>query len=184
MSDPSSSDVLDGMSSKALSCVAALRIGGGLYILAEAAGQGDLYYQADAGVRAGLRSCEGRRLNADVVRIAKKACRRLIAEFSGAERTLQFSLGGFELLEAVLDLIEAEVGETSESYITVFQKAFEVASLWPETVDIDGHVSLQEFERSCQRESITQLRAGGIPGLRGVLGPRELSYRDLARGIS
>ncbi|MFE2599017.1 hypothetical protein ACFXCZ_21365 [Streptomyces sp. NPDC059396] len=184
MSDPSFSGVLDGTSSKALSCVAALRIGGVLYVLAEAGGEGYLYYQADAGIRAGLRSCEGRRLNADVVRIAKKACRRLIAEYSGAERTRPFALAGFEFLADVMDAIDAEGGETSNSYLVIFQKALEVASLWPEAVDLDGHTSLRVFERFCQQESVSQLRAGGVPGVRGGLGPRELNYRGLVKSVS
>lgn len=183
MSDSSLDSVLDGVSSRALNCVTALRFGGGLYILADADGKGDLYYQVDAGVRAGLRSCEGRRLNSDVVRIAKKACQRLTDTFSGTERTRQFAVAGFNLLADVLASLEDDLGEASERHIAILHKALEVASIWTEPVDLDGYVSLREFELSCQRESGARLRDGGIPGLRGALGPMELSYRGLARGV-
>ncbi|MGA5703632.1 hypothetical protein [Peterkaempfera bronchialis] len=184
MPESSLGTVLDGADSRALSCVAALRIGGGLYILADADGRGDLYYQADAGVRAGLRSCEGRHLNADVVRIAKKACQRLTATFSGVERTRQFALSGFNLLADVLALLDAEIGEPSEAHVAIFQKAVETASAWPEAVLIDGRTSLREFELSCQRESVDLLRERGLPGLRNALGAMELSYRGLAKGVA
>ncbi|MFE6978424.1 hypothetical protein [Streptomyces sp. NPDC057682] len=175
---------MDAMSSRALSCVTALRLGGAVYILAEAAGQEDLYHQADAGVRAGLRSCEGRRPNGDVLRIAKKACRRLSTEFSGAEDTRPFALGGFTLMEEVLASIEDGDSRVAEPHIAVFDKALEVAALWPGPVDVDGCAGLREFEQRCQRESVDRLNAEGIPGLRSALGPRQLTYRDLARSAS
>ncbi|QMU68364.1 hypothetical protein [Streptacidiphilus sp. P02-A3a] len=184
MSESSLGTALDGADSRALSCVTALRIGGGLYILADADGRGDLYYQVDAGVRAGLRSCEGRRLNADVVRIAKKACQRLTSTFSGDEQTRQFTLAGFSLLADVLALLDADISEPAEGHMAIFEKALEVASAWSEAVRIDGHGSLQEFELSCQRESVSLLREGGVLGLRNALGPMELSYRGLAKGVA
>ncbi|MGW1227559.1 hypothetical protein [Streptomyces sp. NPDC002530] len=180
MLHPSCDGAVDAMSSRALSCVTALRLGGGLYILAEAAGHEDLYYQADAGVRAGLKSCEGRRLNGDVLHIAKKACRRLNAEFSGAKGTRQFALGGFTLMEEVLASIEDGDDRDTEPHIAVFDNALEAAALWPGPVEIDG-CGLREFEQLCQRESVDRLNAEGMPGLRSALGPRQLAYRDLAR---
>jgi hypothetical protein len=181
MSESSLGTGLGGAHSRALSCVTTLRIGGGLYILADVDGKGDFYYQVDAGVRAGLRSCEGRRLNPDLIRIAKKACQRLISTFSGDEQTRQFALAGFSLLADVLALLDAEVSEPAEGHVAICQKALEVAATWPESVHLDGHSSLREFELSCQRESLDLLRERGIPGLRSALGPMELSYRRLAK---
>jgi hypothetical protein len=183
MPDSSLAGVLDGASSRALSCVTALRIGGGLYILADADGKGDLYYQADAGLRAGLRSCEGRRLNPDVVRIAKKACQRLISSFSGAEPTRQFSLAGFNLFADVMASLDGDLSEASDGHSVILRDALGVASLWPDAVEIDGHATLREYESFCQQQSEARLAEDGITGLRDAQGPMQLAYRRLARGI-
>lgn len=116
-----------------------------------------------------------------MLRIAKKACRRLNAEFSGAEDTRPFALGGLTLMEEVLASIDDGDGRVAEPHIAVLDKALEAAALWPGPVNINGCAELREFEQLCQRESVDRLNTEGISGLRSALGPRQLAYRDLAR---
>ncbi|WP_405948855.1 hypothetical protein OG588_22385 [Streptomyces prunicolor] len=181
MSESSLSGAFDSLSSKALCCATALRLGGGLYILADAAEKGDLYYQVDAGVRAGLRACEGRRLNADVMRIAIKASRRLESEYTDQSQAIQFAQSGFRLLADVLEVIAADEAEVSDAHIEIFTKALSTTESWPASVDLSGFSHLPDFERFCQQESIDSLRTGGVAEVRDSLGRRELDYRGIAR---
>lgn len=72
---------LSAEASGALCCATSLRIGGALYILAEAAGLEDAYYRADAGIRANMRAYSGRGLNSSIPEDGLAACRDLSAAF-------------------------------------------------------------------------------------------------------
>lgn len=170
----------DGSLGMALSCAAALRVGGAVFILAEAAGLGDLYYVADAGLRAGERAAGGRALNAQVVQAARKAQVRLL---SRSASMLVPEFAGAALLVLGLTLDALAEGAAGSSLAGVLASALDAAAQWPGHVDLEEAGSLSVFERFCQEEASAQLSASGAAGLKSVTGTRELQYRRLAQAF-
>ncbi|MFZ3494699.1 hypothetical protein ACODT5_16000 [Streptomyces sp. 5.8] len=162
----------------ALCCATSLRIGGALYILAEAAGFENVYYRVDAGLRARMRSHEGRELNSAALGDALMAYRELSATFPSGRPETEFFRAGLDVVEAGLN--ETPSGTIPDFVAEVFQKAADAASLWQAAAD----TGIGEFELACQEKSVAAVRAQGVTAVRKVAGEGALRYRRVAQSVA
>lgn len=166
---------LSGEARGALCCATSLRIGGALYILAEAAGLESVYYRVDAGLRAGMRSYEGRSLNTAVLDDAVSAHRELTAGFPLGRPESEFFVAGLGVIELGLGSVSSDSGPDVVG--EAFRKAVEAVSLW----QVPSSGELQEFERACQEESVAAVLEQGASAVRKAAGQGALRYRKAAQ---
>ncbi|MEV0036411.1 hypothetical protein [Streptomyces sp. NPDC050804] len=171
---------LEGLTAEAtgaLCCATSLRIGGALYILAEAAGFEDSYYRVDAGLRAGMRSYEGRELNSAALEEGLVAHQELSATFPSGRSESEFFRAGLDVVGLGLEAISREA--SPDLVAEVFQKAMDAASL----LQALAGPGPEEFELACQEKSVTAARVQGIAGVRKVAGEGALQYRRVAQSV-
>ncbi|WP_328469518.1 hypothetical protein [Streptomyces sp. NBC_00448] len=179
---PDSQETTEGSASKSLACATAIRVGGALYILAEAAGVEDAYYGVDAGIQAGMIALTRRReLDYDVVRTAIHDCSSLSAQYPETADAAAFFGAGMSMIEMVLELIGENCSEGSLQRIG--EKALEAAGNWPIAIDAEGWGSLVEFEADCQNAAVDVLNYGGTRALREEAGKHALVYRRAAQAL-
>ncbi|MEV4950301.1 hypothetical protein [Streptomyces sp. NPDC053755] len=161
----------------ALCCATSLRVGGALYILAEAAGFEDVYYRVDAGLRASMRSYEGRELNSAALEEALTAHRELSETFPSGRPESEFFRAGLDVIEVGLNVVSS--GVSPDLVAEIFQKATDATSLWQSAAG----AGLEEFELACQEKSVTAARAQGVTAVRKVAGEGALHYRRVAQSV-
>jgi hypothetical protein len=179
---PDSRGTVERFASKALACATAIRVGGALYILAEAAGLEDAYYGVDAGIQAGMIAlARGRELNHEVVSTAIDDCSLLSTRYPETADAAAFFGVGILVIRMVLELIGEDRSDGSLRRIN--EKAQETAGHWPTAVDAGGRSSLVEFEADCQNAAVDVLGCGGARALREEAGKQALVYRRAAQTL-
>ncbi|WP_037625581.1 hypothetical protein [Streptomyces aureus] len=179
---PDSQETAESHESKALACATAIRVGGALYILAEAAGLEDAYYGADAGIQAGIIAITRQReLNHDVVHAAIGDCASLSAEYPGTANAAAFFGAGIRVIRMVLEMISEDHSDGSLQRIN--HKAREAAGYWPTAIVAGGRASLAEFEADCQNAAVGVFGSDGARALRDEAGKHALVYRRAAQAL-
>lgn len=179
---PDSQETAESHESKALACATAIRVGGALYILAEAAGLADAYYGADAGIQAGIIAITRQReLNYDVVHAAIDDCSSLSAEYPETADAAAFFGAGILMIRMVLEMLGKDHSDGSLQRIN--RKAQEAAGYWPNAIDTASPASLAEFEADCQNAAVDVFGDGGARALRDEAGKYALVYRRAAQAL-
>lgn len=170
-------NVLDSDARGVLCCATALRLGGGLYILAADADLEQLYYTMDGGVRSKVREYLGGARQESMLHDALRAFREVSStKFPNGSGDSFFDAGiqvfGMTL-EGVLN------APTPDLVDQVFHQALVSASLL-EKVASQG---LELFERNCQEESISAVSESYEQVIKSA-GSSALQYRKVAMRIT
>lgn len=170
-------NVLDSEARGVLCCATALRLGGGLYILAADAGFEQLYYVMDGGIRSRVREYLGGPRQEVMVHDALGAFREISKRKFPSGSGEAFFNAGIQVfgmsLEGVLN------APTPDLVDQVFHQALASASLLQKVAGQE----LELYERDCQDESVSAVSENYNQVIKSA-GSSALRYRKVATSIT